>query len=384
MNVVHTIADLRTNSGGPARTVPRLCEAIAERGCSVELIAHDSAASDPPLVPNPVQVKTSLLPARRAAWSRISSAAFRGRIEESCRRRHASLIHDHGVWLPTNHAAAAAARKLGLPLVVSPRGMLEPWAWRHKAWKKSIGWRLYQRRDLESAAALCCTSEMEARNLRALGVRQPIAVIPNGVELPHSATRERRNNSERIALFLSRLHPKKGLFDLVAAWSISRPAGWRAIIAGPDEGGHRQDVEAAIFKVGLERAFSFAGPVADREKSLLYRQADLFVLPTRSENFGVVVAEAMAHGLPVITTKAAPWDCLERTGGGWWIDCGAKPLAEAIRTATALSDAERAAMGARGRATVEVQFAWPRIAEQMLDFYGWIAGSARQPDCIAA
>jgi glycosyltransferase involved in cell wall biosynthesis len=298
------------------------------------------------------------------------------------------VIHDHGLWLPTNHAAAATAQRLGIPLIVSPRGMLEPWAWRYKAWKKSLAWRLYQRRDLEGAAAFCCTSEMEGRNLRALGFRQPIAVIPNGVDLPPLECTSRcpsgGPSAERIALFLSRLHPKKGLLDLVKAWSIVRPAGWRVVIAGPDERGHRREVEAAISRAGLESVFAFAGPAADCEKSALFRQADLFVLPTLSENFGVVVAEALAHGVPVITTKAAPWQCLERDGGGWWIDGGPAPLADALRAATALSDAERAVIGARGRAIVEARCSWTRIADQMLDFYGWVAGSGGQPDCLAA
>ena len=257
------------------------------------------------------------------------------------RSAHPALVHSHGVWHPANHWAAQAARAWGVPLIIHPRGMLEPWALGQKPLKKRLALALFQRRDLESARAFVATSEMECEGLRRFGLKQPVAVIPNGVDFDDAAASDlggaRRQDGERIALFLSRVHPKKGVLELVQAWGQVAPAGWRLRIAGPDEGGHWGQVERLVRQLGLGARVEYLGPVEGARKAALYREADLFVLPTFSENFGVVVAEALAHGLPVITTRGAPWADLETYGCGWWIEVGVEPLVVALREAMALT-----------------------------------------------
>jgi glycosyltransferase involved in cell wall biosynthesis len=298
------------------------------------------------------------------------------------------LIHSHGVWHPANHWAARAARAWGVPLIVHPRGMLEPWALGQKAWKKRLALALFQRADLEGAAALVATSEMEYANLRQLGLRQPIAVIPNGVALPDSPAVAAPSpmmpvtpDSRRVALFLSRVHPKKGVLELVRAWGQAAPQGWRLRIAGPDEGGHWSEVARLVDQLGLGPVAEYVGPVEGARTAALYREADLFVLPTFSENFGLVVAEALTYGVPVITTRGAPWADLETYGCGWWIDTGVAPLVAALRQATALSDAERQAMGARGRDYVR-RYDWDAIAAETLALYRWVLGQGGRPACV--
>jgi glycosyltransferase involved in cell wall biosynthesis len=292
------------------------------------------------------------------------------------------LIHDHGVWLPTNHSAVVVAHQLGIPLIISPRGMLEPWAMNHKAWKKRLAWNLYQRRDLEFAAVLHATAEQEAENFRNLGLRQPIAVIPNGTDLPEWRNLPDPKGTPRKMLFLSRIHPVKGLVNLVQAWKTVKPSGWKMIIAGPDEGGHQKIVEAAIRQAGLQDDFAFTGSVYGDQKEALYRSADVFVLPTFTENFGLVVAEALACGVPVITTKGAPWEGLQTHRCGWWIDIGVEPLAAALREAMNLPPDTLRDMGQRGRAYAEQNFGWPGIAEQMLSVYRWVLGQGDKPDWV--
>ena len=260
--------------------------------------------------------------------------------------------------------------------------MLEPWAMSFRAWKKKLAWSLYQKRDLESAALLVATSAQEAESIRKVGLRQPIAVIPNGIDLPEWKERTFPKEGMRSALFLSRVHPKKGLMNLVAAWDRVRPEEWRMIIAGPNEGNHRADVELAVRRAGLDQEIQFVGSVAGEAKEHLYRDADLFILPTYSENFGVVVAEALAYGVPVITTKGAPWEGLLSHKCGWWIDMGIEPLVEAIREATTMPNDERQEMGRSGRDYVAQDFSWPKIAEQMLSVYKWVLKKETKPDCI--
>jgi len=381
IKALHTVAGLNRSSGGPARTVSSLCEGLGRLGASIEIITQGSS-SDENIIPQSAYVKTTFVPAISIPKFRLIYApSFRKTLMNHCQQTEVRLIHDHGLWLPTNHSAAAAARRLNIPLIISPRGMLESWSLRYKAMKKWLAWKLYQYRDLSAAYAFHATSIQEAESIRKLGFKQPIAVIPNGIQFPMEGYVNGQTDL-RTALFLSRIHPKKGLFDLVKAWQIVRPKGWRMIIAGPDENGHQKEIQAAIHQAGLEDMFQFVGSVEGEAKANLYRSADLFILPTFTENFGVVVAEALSYGVPVITTKGAPWEGLITHGCGWWIDIGAEPLAAAIREAVAISDEERYAMGKRGRLFVEKNFGWSDIAEKMLFVYQWILKEGSKPECV--
>jgi glycosyltransferase involved in cell wall biosynthesis len=264
--------------------------------------------------------------------------------------------------------------------------MLLPWT-RHqqsraKAWKKRLAWALYQERLLQDADVLHATAPAEADHLRDDGLGAPIAVIPNGVPLPDEWKTAPSAGSTRQALFLSRIHPKKGLLNLVEAWADVRPDGWRLVVAGPDEAGHRAEVEAHARRHGVADALAFPGLVADDAKWALYRASDLFVLPTFSENFGIVVAEAMASGLPVLTTTGAPWAVLEETGSGWWTAPEVGALVAALRDATARSDADRLAMGRRARRVVEERFAWDAVVRDLVAVYRWVLGDGPRPACV--
>jgi len=258
--------------------------------------------------------------------------------------------------------------------------MLAPWAVRHKSWKKRLAWRLYQARDVGSAKVIHATSAQEASALRQVGLSQPIAIIPNGVDVPPPGDRQGVNT--KTALFLGRIHPVKGLENLVLAWARIWPPNWRMVIAGPDEGGHRARIEEAIRDAQLDHLFSFVGPVADQRKADLYRKADLFILPSFTENFGLAIAEALAYGVPVITTKGTPWQEIETRNCGWWVDPGIEPLARALARAVAIPDAERQAMGLRGRRFVEECFSWRKIGSDMIAVYEWVLGKRSKPDCV--
>lgn len=292
------------------------------------------------------------------------------------------LVHMHGLWMYHSLVTLGWAQQTKKPHIVSPHGMLEPWAWHHNAWKKRPVWWAWEKRNVESAAVLQATAYEEADNLRALGLRNPIAIIPNGVDIPE--LRQRPQREIRTALFISRIHPKKGLLNLVKAWALLRPKDWRMVIAGPSEGGHEAEVKNAVMQAGLENQFDFPGPVYEGAKWDLYNQADLFVLPTYSENFGIVIAEALAAGVPVITTKNAPWRQLVEHDCGWWVDIGVDPLAEALREAMLCSAAERQEMGLRGRKLVQDKYSWPTIADEMAAVYRWVLGQGPKPVSVWA
>jgi glycosyltransferase involved in cell wall biosynthesis len=261
--------------------------------------------------------------------------------------------------------------------------MLAPWALRHKAWKKRLAWWLYQRRDLSRATLLAATSEQEVRDIRRLVPGKKIALVPNGVELPKDRREEREERKEKTAVFLGRIHPVKGLKNLLEAWHLVRPDGWRCILAGPDEADHRRELDALLRSHHLEDSFEFPGLLEDEQKWALLRKADLFVLPSFTENFAVAVAEALASGVPVITTRGAPWKELQTRRCGWWVDIGVEPLAAALEEATSLSDQERHEMGQRGRHLVEENYSWPRVASEMLPVYQWVLGKDLRPASIS-
>lgn len=374
--MLHTIARVATADGGPSRTVVALCRALAAEGVRVELLTGSVEDAD---LGVPVRVAGTV---RRWGREQPPRGRFAALVGVRLAEGGFGIVHDHGIWLTSNRAAAEAARRARAPRIVSPRGMLSEWALAWRGRRKRAAWLLFQRRDLSSADALHATSDLEAREIRAAGLEAPIAVVPNGVDLPATGELPPGGARPRRVLFLSRIHPKKGLSDLIDAWGTARPAGWELLIAGPDEGGHRAEIEARARALGPDASVRFQGPVPDAGKWDLYRTADVFVLPSRSENFGVVVAEALACGVPAIATRAAPWEALNERSCGWWTDAGVEPLVRALAEATGLGDEERRAMGARGRRLVEERFGWPAVARRMLAVYRWLGGETDAPDWV--
>lgn len=384
LSVLQTIANLHPAGGGPTRTVTHLTDALAAvPDVSVTLLCQSQTGA-------PVFAAANARVVRRVLTS-DSALAFKTGIH--LQRALATweigarpdVIHDNGLWLSINHWVACAARNWNTPLIIQPHGMLMPWALNHKAWKKRISMALYQRRNLATAKVLLATAQVEYENLRALGFRNPIAVIPNGVHFPATSKKislSRLTNQPRRVLFLSRISPTKGLLNLINAWAQICSDGWRLQIAGPDEIGHLAEVLARAQQVGVADSIEYVGVVDGNAKSQLYHNADLFVLPTFTENFGVVVAEALAHGLPVITTRGAPWQDLATYKCGWWIDIGIAPLVAALREGMALSDAERQTIGANGMEYVS-RYDWNGIAAQTLDVYRWVLGQGPKPDCVS-
>jgi glycosyltransferase involved in cell wall biosynthesis len=296
--------------------------------------------------------------------------------------RQVEVIHGHGLWLAPNLEAGWAAKRGGVPFVLTPHGMLSEVALGYSLWKKRIMWAMAQGAVARSAACIHVTSEAELADVRAIGLRQPVAVIPNGIDLPPTEDR-RACNIRRTVLALGRVHPKKNLAGLIRAWAIVEPrrSDWSLRIAGPAEDGHDATLRVLAGELGLSRV-SITGPAYGEATTTAYREADLFVLPTANENFGLTVAEALAAGTPVIATKGAPWAGLEHKRCGWWVDHGVDALAAALESATALPRQALLEMGARGREWMKQDYSWDGLAELMADVYLWLARDAEPPACV--
>jgi glycosyltransferase involved in cell wall biosynthesis len=403
MRVLHVISAL-PRAAGTSVFCAELCEYLQAQGVECCIVVRKKKADD--YVPGPAVSVIEM-------GGDFSGLPF-----------VPDLVHIHALWDPFLHQFARWARQKRFPLVYSPHGMLTPWALSQKRVKKALALATYQYWDLRLAAMLHATAESEIDDIRRLGLRQPVVVAPLGVNIPFGTPRARRNNP-RIALFVSRVHPKKGLLNLVDAWARVNPHGWKMVIAGPDQDGHAAEVMARARAAGIDQDFEMMGPVYGKEKNDHYAKADLFVLPTYSENFGVVVVEALAQGCPVITTKGTPWQELQgrpasskvlkcesavvgevggrksEVGGeatsafslqpsaltangrcGWWIDIGVEPLADALREAMSLTDEERHQLGLNGRRLVEAKYTWPAIADQMKRTYEWVLQGGEKPECV--
>lgn len=345
MKVLNVISGISPKSGGPTRSVKGLCRALSQSGVDVTvLVLHGNDVFD-----NPCGVKT-----------------LYGVVPDV---KSYDLVHLHGLWDPAIHRVAKACRMASVKYVISPRGMLDPWALSVKKWKKKIALWLYQRRDLRVAAAFHATAEAESRNIRAQGLRQPIIIAPNAVDLPAEMPARTVVGESKTAIFLSRLHPGKGLMTLAEAWARVRPQGWRMKVVGPDSYGHKKEVIDRLKEKGILGEWEFVDALDDVQKWKAYRSADLLVHPSVSENFGITIAEGLAAELPVICTKGTPWQDIEDQKCGWWIDIGVEPLERALKEAISLSDEERLEMGERGRKLVEEKYTWGAVVKKMIEGY---------------
>lgn len=348
MNVIFCVRGLNQFEGGPTYSVPALAKAIALRGHNVSVLVDNYDISLGPL----------LKIVRRCELAQPLREYFKS----------FDIIHDNGVWLPFNHAIAKAARDAGVPRVISPRGGLQPWVRAQRRWKKWLGWQLFQRRDLLNASAVFGTAEIETNEVRALGFRGHTWVIPNGIDVPGPVLSAAKGATRR-ALFLSRLHPKKGVDDLIACWIRIAPKDWVLDLVGPDEANMVERNLEHIRKAGMEDRILFHGPKYGEDKLKLFQSASLFLLPTYSENFGNSVVEAMLMELPVLTTTETPWANLERDEIGWVVQPGEEKLLPVLTSALACDPDKLGRMGVAAREWAQGRFTWDVVGEQVEQAY---------------
>jgi glycosyltransferase involved in cell wall biosynthesis len=292
------------------------------------------------------------------------------------------VIHNHSLWMmPNVYPGRVCRRHANCRLVVSPRGTLSQWALRANAIAKRMFWRVVQGPAVRESSCLHATAESEYEDIRRIGLRQPVCVLPNGIDVPPLQKPDQKGR--RCLLFLGRIHPKKGVDVLLRAWSAveGRFGDWELRVVGPDNGGCLESIQDLASRLNVRRAF-FPGPLYGGEKLQAYRQASLFVLPTHSENFGMTVAEALAAGTPAIVTAGAPWSGLSAEGAGWWIEDGVDALVSCLEEALAASDERLLRMGAAGRRWMIRDFNWPRIAERFVGTYRWLLCGGEVPPWV--
>ena len=305
------------------------------------------------------------------------------------------LVHTHGIWTYLSIATVRWSKSNGgvtpRPYLVSTHGMLDPWALRNSRWKKIIAAFVFERRHLKNAACIHAVNQAEAAAIRAFGLRNPICVIPNGVEVRESNSPYRMPRwaaemveGRKVLLYLGRLHPKKGLSILLRGWkeASKREGGWVLVIAGWDQGGHRAELEQLARELKITDSVQFAGPLFGEARETAYQNANAFVLPSLSEGQPLVVLEAWSHTCPVLMTPECNLPEGFEKRAAIRMNTTVEGAAMALRKLFALDEPALQEMGRRGRDLVIRNFSWSQIASQMFAVYKWLLGRSAAPDCV--
>lgn len=376
MQITQVVPHVGNEASGPTYSVVRLAQSLAQLREDVLMLSlQDGQLSDSKHFQHRVYPK-SKFPAglwRSPALSRALSDVA----------PYMDIIHSHGLWVMPNVYPGHAVRRTNTPLIVSPRGTLSVWALNRSRWKKRVFWAVMQRSAIDKATCFHATAESEYDDIRRLGFEQPVCVIPNGVDIPEISPVTVGPKGFRKLLFLGRVHPVKGVDILLRAWSeiACRFPAWELEIVGPDNAGYLAEMRQLARDIRLPRV-TFRGPLFGMEKMRAFQDADIYVLPTRTENFGMTVAEALATGTPAIVTRGAPWAGIENHGAGWWIDIGVAPLVACLEDAMECSPEQLVEMGGSGRQWMQDEFSWDHIANKMLATYRWICNGGEAPEWV--
>ncbi len=380
-NSLHVISSIDYTTGGLGTFVCGLCSKLADYSNIVTILTAETAMEHQNLLSERVRLQKVN---NKSLSSRFLQIGFRSSLQKLLESDTVDIVHSHSIWLPCGHHASAFSHRYKLPFVISTHGSLAPWALNYRGWKKRIALAVYQQKDFSMADGFHATAMQESENLRSFGIQKPIAIIPIGVTMP--VIDEKRNNGKvdgpKTALFLSRIHPVKGILKLLDVWADIRPTSWRLVIAGNDDQNHLRVVMENIRRLGLDDNVIYAGALFGKEKDQLFRKADLFILPSYSENFGIVVAEALSYGVPVITTDGTPWKDLREHNCGWYTGTDRESLGDALTDALSQPDDSLREKGRRGRILIENKYQWKSIARDMNLFYLWLRGYGDRPDFV--
>ena len=372
MHIIHTVSSTEILFSGITYCVKELSQGLRKQGENVEVLSLGLPEKSNYIRKNEYKFKNDFCNIPLLNRAGISST-----MKKYILASKPDILHTHGLWMFPNFYRNSSSK-----FIISPHGMLAERALKFSSKKKKIFDYLFQKSAFANAKLLFATAESEFEDIRNYGLNTPIAIIPNGVNIPNI----KKNNFKKkmkTVISLGRIHPKKGLDTLIKAWSRIEPIfkNWELKIVGPDEVGYQKDLEALIKKLNLKRVLILP-PIYGLDKDILLSRSNLFVLPSKSENFALTVAESLSVEVPVIATKNTPWSGLNTHRCGWWVEGGESSLAESLKLALELPEKQLIDMGCRGKKWMQEDFSWELISQKTIEAYRWITTMVERPNFI--
>ena len=375
MRVIQVVPDVYAESAGPAYSVPASAVGLIENGVDAEVYAVGRMAErkwDCPIRTFPQAKLAGAITGR--------SPALLNALKDAAQT--ADIIHTNSIWKFPNVYQDWAVRGTKCKTVIGPRGTVSKWALSRSRLKKFIFGHLWQYPAMRAADMFVASCQEEADDIRRLGYKQPIAIVPNGIDIPEKIPAEKA--LRRRMYFLSRIHPKKNVELLIRCWAKleDRFPDWDLSIVGPDKGNPYADAMKKLAKDRGCRRVTFEGEIKGEAKHRFVAASECLVLPTHSENFGMVVAESLAVGTPAICSTGAPWLGLKENGCGWWVSATEEDFMTAMTEAMSKSRAELVAMGLRGREWMSRDFTWTGIGAKLKSAYEWLLYGGDKPSHV--
>lgn len=374
MKILQTIAGFGAHGGGTSTCTYDLLTAMHKIGCNVDLLS----------------VQADDLMGHGETWIKaipndsITSYGYSRNMNRFLWHSNYDLYHTNGMWMHCNHITCTVAREKQKPYIITPHGMLYPQALARSAWKKKL--LLISGgvdKDLRLADCIHCTCKEEMNYYRALGYKNPVAVIPNPVPIPSFINELQNDRSVKCIGFLGRLHPRKNVEALIEAWielgDKARQA--KLVIMGKGDGDYEQHLKNIVRSHSLSNV-EFAGFVTGREKFERLASLTALCVPSDFENFGMIVTEALSVGTPVIASLGTPWQELNTEHCGFWVQNDADTLADAIKAVLELPADEISRMGENGKQLVKEKYQDTHVASMMTKLYNWIISGSNKPEFV--
>ena len=389
MKILNVIENIDESYGGPAQSVSYLCKHMKLKGITSvvnSINLHDNEFNK---ILEDNKIEWNSYSYKYSKFFKFSPDLHKGLLKQ-VKNDSNIILHTNNQWNYPSYCAYKIAKKNNIPLVSSVHGSMSPWALKQYKFIKNAFWLLFQKRIFQFADCIHCTTTLEADFIRNNGIKSPIAIIPNGVELESYDVKVDKavargkiglDINKKYIIFLGRIHKSKGIDILIKTWNnISKKyPDWNIIFGGPIE--DEKYFKEIISFIGENKLNSvkYIGVLKGNECVEAYKASNLFVSPTWSENFGISIAEAMASGLPVITTKNAPWEVLEKEQCGWWIELHEELLQNSLEIALSSSQGVLDKMGNKCRNIIYENYSWSKQTEKMIAVYKWLLGEAEKP-----
>lgn len=371
-------------AGGLYNSVRCLGLALFHKGVDLGMLSYDDEYSKEDLY---AYADLPMAKYYISKYPLLKQLGFSKDINDVLNSQSPEIIHSQGIWMYNSYAAYYYKKTKKAKTIITPRGMLDPWAVKNSGWKKKLAGWLFENENLRYADCIHALNKSEYESIRKYGLKNPVAIIPNGITMPNDVVYN-RGKEEKVLLFVGRIHPKKGISELLEAIHILKSKSpdllnsWKVRIAGWDQLGHTEDLKKKCSELELNNRISFIGPVLGEEKKKEHLEADAFILPSFSEGLPMSVLEAWSYRLPVIMTDQCNLPEGFEKNAALRVTTEPNSIAEGLEKLIKMTNSERELIGDNGYNLVANEFTWDKIADQTIQLYDWLLHGGEKPKFV--